>query len=278
MGMKRNNEYTYLFDAEGHLNEEGQALTVDALMLGKTPRLPGPVQDHISLCQECRREIASLYDLVSENKVLHPRVYHPLFDAESAGPGRKTSVTAFATGLFQRLRSPWGLAATILVLLALGGSWFLANSRSNEEEKFREEIVGIMDADTVEYSGTISTEETLQYADNHMDHRIASAEGNPRLEAMYQLHLRGNDFSLMSPEKSTTVRQMEKIAFAWESPGTLKKLDLMIIDGQGVRRAQIGLKQKQYQFTVNLPEGLYYWVIVGDNELMSVGKFKVIRD
>jgi hypothetical protein len=276
--MNSNNEYPDLFDETGHLNEEGQALTVDALILGKMPRLPVPVQEHMTHCPDCRKEIASLYDLVAENKELHPRVYHPLFDRDMEGQTLKKGNASFAKRFLWRLRSPWGIAASLLLLFALGGSWFFLASREGEEEKLRQEIMGIMEPDSGDQLPATLPEETLQYADNHGDMRLAPPEGNPRLEAMYKLRLRGNDFKMVSPGKNTSVRHLEKIVFEWETSATTRKLDLLILDEQGVNRAQIHLKQKRYSLTVNLPQGLYYWVIVGDGALISVGKFSVMED
>jgi len=278
MGMKKQNEYSDLFDSDGHLTEEGLALAVDAMMLGKISYLPAPVQDHMTDCADCRKDIASLYDLVFENKELHPRVYHPLFDKNMEDPLPEKGTFSLAAKFFQRLRSPWGIAATLLVLVAIGGTWYFAVTSGNEEERIRQEIVGMMETDSDKLNGNMSTEETLQYANNQPDHRLATAPGNPRLEAMLRLRLRGNDFKMTSPEKNTIVRRMDKIVFAWEASGSPATLNLLVIDEQGVNRAQIPLKNKRYQFTVKLPEGLYYWVIVGDGALMSAGKISVTND
>jgi len=104
--------------------------------------------------------------------------------------------------------------------------------------------------------------ETLHYAENTVI--PPSDGGNLKLEAMFNLQLRGEDFKLISPKKIVTVKVMDKLAWEWQSSSKITQLTLMLMDEAGINRNQISLNQKKYEFIVDLPPGLYYWVIIGD--------------
>lgn len=262
--------YPELFGPEGHLNEEGTALFVDALFLGKTDRLPGVILDHVSNCEECRKEVAGLYDLVSENKALYPSVVHPLLDMDQENSSRKNP----SGSGFHKFLSSWSVAATIILLLGIGGAFLLYHAYFNPYAQIRREIVGKIKPEARSIFRTQG--ETLQYAENKPVPIVSGI--NPKLEAMFNLQLRGKNFKLKSPQRITTVRTMERISWEWESSGPIKKLTLMVMDVAGINRDQFNLEQKKYEFIVDLPPGLYYWVIIGDGTLISVGKFNVVPD
>jgi|GEM_PF-4064867 len=270
--MSEKINYPELFGEEGHLNEEGTALFVDALFLGKTSRLPGAIRDHVSSCERCRKEVTGLFDLVSENRALYPPVMHPVLDDVQEDLREGSFKNTPFDSRSKRFFSSWRIAASLLIVLCAGAAAIYYLTVDDKDAQIRQEIVGkIKPGEDLFFR---AQEETLHYAVNQAVPPTSAL--NPKLEAMFNLQLRGVDFVLKSPQKVTTVRVMERISWEWQSKSLNHRLTLMIMDDSGINRNQISLTQKKYQFIVNLPPGLYYWVIVNEGELLSTGKIRVI--
>ncbi|MEI6576685.1 MAG: hypothetical protein WCO63_10955 [Bacteroidota bacterium] len=276
--MTRKILFADLYAADGHLNEEGQALFVDALQLGKTACLPEDVKNHMSLCEDCRAEVALLYDMIAENKPLQPQIAHPVLDAKKSKRTKKGSGIDKDKDFVRRLFSPWALAASLLILFGIGSAIYFFQSEIGGGDQSRNDVAENSAKGIKNFTQTKETGRNIQYAENKLDQTITDNFGNARLEALYKLQLRGIGFKIKSPAKNSRIKSSEEISFEWESPLSIKKLMMVFIDKSGENKRQLLIDSRQKGIKIKLPPGYYYWIFIGDNEVISVGKIRVIAD
>ena len=73
---------TRYFDTQGHLNELGQMLYVDAMKVEKVGQLPEELPEHVMDCDYCNQNIRSTYILVED--LDYPVELHPILDKAEA--------------------------------------------------------------------------------------------------------------------------------------------------------------------------------------------------
>lgn len=71
-------ESTTYYDNNGHLNDLGQMLYVDAIKIQKVGQLPREMPEHVFDCDYCNKNVRSLYDLVAE--LTYPIEKHPTLE------------------------------------------------------------------------------------------------------------------------------------------------------------------------------------------------------
>ena len=77
---------------------------------------------------------------------------------------------------------------------------------------------------------------------------------------------------IISPSIGQTVDG--EVHFQWDSEFR-PPFTLVILSNRGVTRKEVTLTEPQYTLKERLEDGLYYWKLVTDRELLYVGKFLV---
>jgi hypothetical protein len=79
---------------------------------------------------------------------------------------------------------------------------------------------------------------------------------------------------IISPLKGQTVHG--EVHFQWDSTSR-PPFTLVTMSNGGVVREEVTLTEPQYTLKERLENGLYYWKLVAEGELLYVGKFLVRR-
>ena len=87
------------FENNGHLNDKGVSLYVDALRLDKINTLPAEVTGHVEECTECKKAVVQLNALMEDTAPAADET-HPFFDkANTSGKSRYFSVYRIAAAV-----------------------------------------------------------------------------------------------------------------------------------------------------------------------------------
>lgn len=118
IGQKKQPSKGKFFDDNGHLNDAGMTLYVEARLLEREEELPTSLLEHVEACTACQHEIFELYQLMQEEDVsdLSP---HPYLDRPKP----------FSTwvNLWQFTSSASRVAAVILMAVASCLGYLLVN-------------------------------------------------------------------------------------------------------------------------------------------------------
>jgi hypothetical protein len=250
--MKSPSEF---FDQSKHLSDEGVSLVVDALELDVIDRLPKPVMEHISRCERCKGEIMSLEAIVEHQKYGDIRS-HPYFGQVSTVHTRRRFVV-------------YRIAASVAIVVGLGFlAYVLGLFSSHAPEQVK--TVAQQTTDIARPSQPSLTPEHSAPGGSIAANFVES----PNLENIVGSNTRASDVRIVSPVIGARVRG--DVVFKWEgdTPGSLT---LKILDNREAVVKKARVQESQYILREKLQEGLYYWKLEGEGELLAVGKF-VIRE
>lgn len=82
MKKQNPNKFSNLYDENGHLNDAGISLYVEAQMLDKLDRLPKEVRNHIDECATCQMRVVDFHQFM-KNESISPQVPHPYLDTKT---------------------------------------------------------------------------------------------------------------------------------------------------------------------------------------------------
>jgi hypothetical protein len=247
--------------AEGrHLNEEGVALYVDALKLERTSGLPENILRHVEKCRRCKVEIAGLYTLLQDQDYsrLGP---HPYFDRGVEG--------------HHEARSPiYRIAAGFAIVLLLGAAICLLSYLKGTREPpgspaVQTRAVGV-DTGVVKRvpDRPSGAERQLPKAEDLASRFTES----PELEDLMRSEVRSAGVEIISPSIGQTVQG--EVHFQWDSTSR-PPFTLVILSNRGAVRKEVTLAGPRYTLKERLEDGLYYWKLIADGELLCVGKFLI---
>ena len=139
-----------LFNADGHLSEEGIALWADALAESRTNTLPAPVAEHVDHCLACKAAIVEIRHMVRELDL--PEVKLAAETKSRMGTLRS---------LYSKNLTFARLAAVALVLFAIGATLtlFVFNQRHNPDNLFAQNFTPYPDLVTAK--GMVMDEDSL---------------------------------------------------------------------------------------------------------------------
>lgn len=232
------------FTAEGHLDENGISLTVEALFLDTYAKLPGPVTAHLEECDECKMQVAGLMEVMKDQPI-DRTLPHPYFD-------QRISVRTFPASL--------RIAATLAMALFAGTLFFLLGVRSAQN------------------SSPVQTQhvpvpqpiDTSIRQDEHEDILLAERmTPSPNLDDLVHSEFRSESIEVLSPEIEAIVHS--PITFRWKQYP--RPVILKIMNNKEVTVLTANVKMNSYVTSKKFPEGLYYWKLEDDGELLFVGKF-----
>lgn len=118
-------------DSEGHLNDAGTTLYVEAMLINRRSDLPELLQDHVEHCAACQREVYEFYQFMQDEDVSNSSAHTFLDEYKQAQ--KPTSVATISLG--KRLRN---IAAAVVVLGAIG--WMMLQNPSGNSQKLISKI------------------------------------------------------------------------------------------------------------------------------------------
>ena len=304
-----NNQY---FDENGHLNDAGVTLWVDALRLQREADLPDALQEHLELCAECRVSVFEYYEFKREDDIAE-LANHPYFTQLDKARANATPVVSIdkrkTAQTTQPLRKRLAVAASIVVLLVAG--WWIAqniggnnqkkdiisnnqdttqtpagqkdSSKDNTEKKIaNNNTTPKQDTDTPK-----TKEKSKKQPEKKQEEKIQEIQNNPVFsEAIAYLDnkiankgaTRGQE--VPSPALDANYSNGQGILFEWKS-GVADQYRLKIMTNKTQntpKTIEINGGLSQYKLT-GLKTGKYYWqlfkVTQGRSKSVGLGRFIV---
>lgn len=242
------------FDDASHLDEEGIALATDALLLGKSAALPGNVRDHLELCLRCKEELASHYSLALDIR-LRPADPHPYFD-RSAAPGGSHDGGGFL----------YRIAALIVAALGIGiVGYFVGGEIQKRGGRYAGANRNSRDSALVHVPARPETSGDTAFAANFVP--------SPGLEQLVGATFRSDQIRIVSPRAGRTA-EGQPVLFRWigRTPGPVT---VQLLSNTGKLLFEKETSGDRIEYTSPLIPGLYYWKLVGREDLLAVGRFTV---
>jgi len=250
-----------LFDAEGHLNDEGIALYVDALILSRLNQLPPEVIDHLEECMKCKHEVTELHSIQKEVNYanLGP---HPYFD--HLKPRNNWNYL-------------WRVAAVVLVT---SGLCYLVFSKLKDGDYQAINKSQVRDSLEIQQKENVASDhkkenqsaEKIQQVKEPGSKNLLAYTPSPVLEDLIQTNTRSSDIKILSPYNNDTLKG--SIKFQWEFKSD-EKLWLKIVDNSEKELYNYSVQEDQFVLQERLKPGLYYWKLETQDDLVHVGKFFV---
>ncbi len=244
----------YLFGEGGHLSDEGIALYVDALNLGRTRELPLRVLEHVEDCLTCKEEVTGLLALVPAGHAAEAGP-HPFFDR----PAERTS----------ERRILYRMAAGMAAVIGIGVLTYMLVFRGSDRPTPGATPVVQVRPDT----SAIDTGRPAAPRSTPSHELLAARfEPSPELEDLLHSTTRSAETSVRSPANGITLQP--GALFAWSTderpPFTITVMDNHRHTVRTIRSAATAVTWKD-----TLTPGLYYWKLSAGDELLHVGSFIV---
>ena len=241
-----------------HLTEEGVALYADALLLQRSDELPTSLREHVEGCLECEMQIMGVYEISKKLGPVSVSTPHPYFDRESSGNKVRELAARYTT--YYRIAAVIGGAA-----LLAAGYYALMNGSTHEPTIISQQNKPAQQTVVEQPKATAAPkQETAQLlADNFAE--------SSNLEDLTHGEFRSTTVEVLSPSVGQAVRQ--PIVFQWKNmdePVTIK-----ILSNKERTLVSSTVKGNSYTFKKKLSQGLYYWKLESEKELLFVGKFLV---
>jgi hypothetical protein len=243
-----------LFDEAHHLTDEGIALYVDALKLGRTAALPAPIREHVQECLACKQEVTGLFALDAE--IDHAMDGTPPVHGQPAPRVRDR-------------RMIYRMAAGFAIFIGLGAlTWSLLPHRPDGIH-VQPSVATTERADT-------TTGPEARGIPPHTTHPsallAARLEPSPDLEELVNDGTRSGETVVHGPANGAVVH--DGIRFSWTTH-TRPPFTLTVLDN---RRHTVHTAQSttaSLTLAQQLKPGLYYWKLSAEGDLLHVGKFIV---
>ena len=250
------NESAKLFNENSHLNEEGIALYVDAILLGKNYQLPGALILHVADCVQCKKEVIETYMLV-ESQEYDAKDGHPYF-LDNVINREKTFLVWYR------------FAAVIVVTISVGVILYLFLSINQRKELTGKLQTGRSIVANNEQSATAAGDTIQSPSVLNTENFLPSSN----LENLVNAQLRSPALRVISPEIDALVDQHVK--FEWEGDGD-DAVKIEILSNKDRVLQTVNVPGSSCVLNLQFAPGIYYWKLEGKNELLYVGKFIVKR-
>ncbi len=247
-----------------HLSDLEIAKVVDLMIEGKA--IPSVLQDRLEASNQSRHEVAELYRIAKEGK--------------QSAKGRR---------VVMRPRSNlYWVAALLMVGLMASLIWFFGPSADNlaqnqdldpveEPNQPKDKIVRTFGDDAPVFP-TESVEEVLATQTLKEEPAPVYAllfEENEELEPLVGNQIRSSGTADFKPALDYTVVLKQQIDFSWADKGN-GPYTLIILNNRGEEKARFSTTTSSLRYLNNLPQGLFYWKLENEDDLLYVGRFKVM--
>lgn len=244
-----------MFRINPHLDENAVALFVDALKSDKVEQLPPRIRQHVAGCQKCREKITGLFSLIAREDYtqLGP---HPFFDRTDNGASSESLAVVL------RIAAVLVIAAGLFFVSYYW--WMPRANREPQQASWRGQVT----PDTTNRSQN----QTNRSREESTDLRTADFAALPELDEMVNSTVRSVDIDVRSPKNGEAVSR--KIVFSWRGV-RIRNLTLTILDNKAITVWSSAVQRLPLVYTNTLKQGLYYWKIQSEDEILYVGKFFV---
>ena len=252
------------FFKNGHLTDEGIALYSEALRLDKIKQLPKSVHEHITMCDACHLEAMALYAIIAE-KDYKSLGNHPFFEKQPAST------------LYIRLTyAALAVAASIFALLYFNTREDLSPSSTPNSQPTQAVVDSSTQIQPIQTpkAEIPQPEKKPAPAPPEQEQLALNFEISENLEGLVGEYTRSGAILVESPLPEAAFKVGQFISFAWQLEES-EPIRLIIVNNLEKEILSLPLKTEQYQYKVNLPEGLYYWKLENEDDLLYVGKFFV---
>jgi hypothetical protein len=235
-----------------HISEQDVCLYVDALKLRKTDLLPEDIVAHVADCAACKQEVMQLYDTLQDVEYTDAES-HPYFGL--TGKPERRSLPLF-----------YRIAAAIVLMLGAGFMAYYAfvkQPATQEAPTTQSAVVDTVNQNLKHDSQTTATVRK-DFAANYTP--------SPNLENLVDDNFRASSITVEFPRNGQSVAG--KITFRWMSQSEAS-YKLRIVTNKEKEIYQATTNRGTVLYDKPLEPGLYYWMLLGDGELVHVGKFKV---
>lgn len=99
---------------------------------------------------------------------------------------------------------------------------------------------------------------------------------NSSFEILVGDQLRSSSFEIITPEIDQHFKRNEQITFQWNIQND-KKCELIIFSNEKLVIVKHSVTNKLFNYKANLSEGLYYWELIENDEIIYVGKFNIVN-
>jgi hypothetical protein len=254
-----------LFNTREHLTDDAVYLYVDALKLGRETELSPEVLDHVADCLECKQNIQTIVDLVSEQDY-HTRIPHPYFDQKKI---YRISSYSTITRLAAAIIIGFGVVFLAYILIPEGDKPIAIEDSTEETteitvEKMQPIPPDIISPETLPIIPPVPREPADLYA--------ANFEPSPFYENLIHQQFRSPAVRVRTPEPGVDIS--DTVHFSWESRTPISLL-LRIHDNTGAIVWETTTDRGSVTYSDDLDPGIYYWRLESEDELLYVGKFTV---
>jgi len=262
------------FKEEGHLNDEAIALFSDALILKREEMLDIGIRNHVENCQQCRKEVFAIYEIMKKDSVVQGTTQHPLL-----GKPETDKKTLF------RIHNLLKIAAVLLVFFSISGLIYTVFTHpknlvvtdnqtthtSDTTNKHNKDKIAETDKDSI----SVSNNEHSKNTSLHENELAVNLEESPIFEGLIASHYRSNDIEVSFPPLNHQFAFNEKIEFKLNGNIT-ESVVLFIYSNKGEKIAEKNnISVNSTMLNKKLPTGLYYWKLIQDDNLLQAGKFFV---
>jgi hypothetical protein len=267
--MRVEDSDNYFF--ENHLNDEAQALYADALVLDKSNLLPVVILNHVEECQQCKKEILAVYEVIKKEGVVKDIKAHPFLDKTM-----NTNGGNFKLNLNQILK----YAAVFITLIGISGLSYYLFIYHKTPGISKEQV--IINADSIKKHNknhdnkinTKKTDSTIKLPVQH-DELAVNLHESPIFENLVASNYRSSDVDVISPILNQKFTAKQAIVFKFKGDLTIP-VAVFIYNNKGERISNTeNISINSFTLDLKLTPGLYYWKLEKKDNLLYVGKFFV---
>jgi len=257
---------------EGHLDENSIAISAEWLA-GKRALLDPELKKHLEHCKQCKNDVLEVSEFVNDNSAERARQKFEETCAAKYSPSiKQVSGSQF-----------WRVAAIFLILITVTSLAIfvrpdkedsLVNNKVPADSSIPDTINGdqenslaVIDTLKSESDKQIKIESVSKdlFAENYIP--------NSSLEELIVAQFRaGGNPNIISPPKDTTLFGGKALTFLSDNPNK-ESLEIQILDNTGkIIKSYPEFKDVSLPVDFKLNPGLYYWKLLGVEELYQVGK------
>lgn len=221
-------------------------------------------EEHLLYCRECRNQLEETKEIVTLTQYM--AIHTP-------GEANKKTGTKKSFILYRS----WMKAAAVLLfaVCSAGIIWSLLQkpaitpvNTENKSDKGKD----IRDSIPVDEK---RTKESLRQTTAHVRKEFISENYDelPLYENAIRNNLRGESINILSPKISSEIAFGEKVVFSFKDYKSEFFLTVINHAGKTIFENKVRLP---FILPLELPEGLYYWEITENDEVVFVSKFLII--
>lgn len=263
---------------DGHLDDNSLAFAAEWLS-GKKVNLPPEIEEHLKNCSHCKNEVLEISELINEN------VSHDKHEIDPRDKFEETCAAKYSPSIKHVSSTQfWRVAAVFLVLITITSlAIFVKPDRKeymvSNELPSKSEVLDSLTRDSLESSRIEGLKDSVvnnegvkvesiekdKFADNYIP--------NAGLESLIGAQFRsGENPEVISPGADTLLVCGAKLKFSGINP-VEENLEIQILDNRGELKSNYqDIKVLATIVSLDLDPGLYYWKLMGEDELYQVGK------